>query len=422
MSAALPIRQATAQVVERIYGGVLGAPISLTITQDESWSPRVQGELTAPRRLLDEITRPNGDAKLGELQGDTLTIQLVTRYGRQRLCRDYTPVMLAGGAPALLDYVRTPEAPWHPGEPILPLSAATALWGGSVAAVTADCGGSIAAITRALRQPGGSYNIPPTEHQLVRVRRRKETPDDLEGVVTITFVGEDVRLHDTLNTTPAAYVNYYTSLRSLVLDVLGKVYGGGFELDLPVLVRGQDVTIPTGQEWKPAQAPWEFLHPILEAVGWQLYADLEGRYHLEPRATTPAPHGLDADRDLIDFQAIRDRAEGYYDAAMVEYTDGNPAIPAERWDIAAHPGARRVLHETRSGKRTTPGAAALLLQRSQARFTPGAAQSTIQLDLHPGHRIDARTPWRTEHATISALTHTYPAAETRYELRDITTD
>ena len=420
---ALPIRQVSAQVVERLHGGLLGQPISLTITQDESWSPRVQGQLTAPRRLLDEIARPHGSVKLGEMQGDTLNLALVTRYGRQRLCRDYTPALLAGGFPALLALARTPPTPWHPGEPIQTLAAATARWGASVAAVTAECGGSMAAITKALRQPGGSYDTPATETQTVRVRRRKETPEDLDGIVTITFAGEDVRLHDSLNTATAAYENQgYTSLRGLVEDVLQKVYGGGFELDLPVLARGLDVAIPTGQEWKPAQSAWEFLHPILESVGWQLYADLEGIYQLEPRATTTAPHGLDADRDLIDFQTIRDRADSFYDAAMVEYTDGNPAIPSERWDITAYPGARRVLHETRAGKRTTPGAAALLLQRSQARFTPGAARSTVQLDLKPGHRIDARTPWRTEHATIAALTHTYPEAETRYELRDIITE
>lgn len=420
MSWALPIREPVAQVVERVYGGVLGVPISLTITQDESWSPRVQGELTAPRRLLDEIARPGGSASLGELQGDTLTIQLVTRYGRQRLCRDYTPVMLAGGAPGLLAFVRAPAAPWHPGEPIQPLSAATARWGGSVAAVTAECGGSIAAITRALRQPGGSYDIPPTETQTVRVRRRKESPDDLEGTVTITLAGEDVRLHDERNTATAAYVNFYTSLRALVTDVLGKVYEYSLDIDRPRLTPGTDVTIPTGQEWKPAQTAWEFLHPILEAAGWQLYADLAGVYHLVARLSSPAPHGLDADRDLIDMKTIRDRADGYYDAAMIEYTDGT--TPAERWDVYAPLGARRVAHETRPGKRLSAGAAEQLVQRSRARLTPGTAQSTVQLDLRPGHRLAIRTPWRTEQATISALTHTYPAAETSYELRDIPTE
>lgn len=422
MSGALPIRQVSARVVERVYGGALGVPISLTITQDESWSPRVQGELTAPRRLLDQIERPNDSAALGKLQGDLLTIKLATRYGRQRTCADYTVVMLAGGAPALLDAARTPPIPWHPGEPIMPLSAATARWGASVAAVTAECGGSIAAITRALRQPGGAYDVPPTELRTVRVRRRKETPTDLEGTVTITLAGEDVRLHDARNTATAAYVNYYTSLRALVTDVLGKVYEYSLDIDRPKLTPGATVAITTGQEWKPAASAWEFLHPILEAAGWQLYADLAGVYQLEARIATPAPHGLDASVDLIDFVPVRDRTDGYYTAAMVEYTDGNPAIPAERWDVYAPAGSHRVAHETRPGKRLSAGAAEQIVARARARATPGTAQSTVQLDLLPGHRLPIRTPWRTEQATISALTHTYPAAETRYELRDIPTE
>lgn len=420
---ALPIRQPDIEVVERIGGARLGVPISLTLTQDESWSPRVQGELTVPRRLLDEIAKPNGDVKLGELQGDTLTLNLITRYSRQRLCREYTLALLAGGFPALLALARTPLAPWHPGEPIRTLAAATARWGGSVAAVTAECGGSMAAITQALREPGGSYDTPPTETQTVRVRRRRETPEDLEGTVTITVASEDVRLHDARNTATAAYVNLtYTSLRALVTDVLGKVYQTSLDIDRPRLAPGADIAILTGQEWKPAQTAWEFLHPILEAAGWQLYADLDGTYRLDARLTTDAPHGLDADRDLIDFTAIRDRADGYFDAAMIEYTDGDPLIAAERWDVYAPSSARRVAHVTRPGKRLGIGAAEALVQRALARLTPGTAESTVQLDLKPGHRLAFRTPWRTEHATISALTHTYPDAVTRYELRDIPTE
>ncbi len=421
MSGALPIRQATARLLERFTEAPIATPISLTLTQDESWSPRVQGELVAPRRLLDELAAPGGSVALGKLQADYLVIELETRYGRGRPVSDYTAAMQVSRA-ALMELLYSKPAPWHPGEPLLPLSEATARWGGSVAAVTAAVGGSVAKLTAALRQPGGSYDIPPTERRIVRVRRRKTTPNDLDGTVTLTFAGEDVRLHDFRHTGTAAYVNTsHTSLRRLVSDVLGKIAANMIEVYTVQLMGGADVTIPTGQEWKPAQTAWEFLHPILEAVGWQLYTGLDGIYRLETRTDKPAPYGLDAARDLIDFENTTDRAAQFFDAAMVEYTDADEAIPSQRWDVYTYPGAQRIAHETRPGIKYNPGAAQALVERSRVRSTPGKAQTTVQLGLLPGHRPSWRTPWRTEHATISSLTHTYPDAETSYELREITT-
>lgn len=418
---ALPIRQVRARIVERITEATLSTPIELSLTLDEDWSPRIQGELTAPRRLLDELERPGGSVTLGKRQGDYLTIALETRYGRGRKVSEYTAAMLQG-RPHLMALIRTKPAPWHPGEPLRPLSYATTLWGGSVAAVTAAVGGSIAKLTAALRQPGGSYDIPPTERRLVRVRRRKETPNDLDGTVTIEFASEDVRLHDFRHTGTTAYVNQYTRLRPLVTDVLSKISEGTFETVSVQLLGGLDVTIASGQEWKPTQTAWAFLHPILESAGWQLYADTDAIYRLEPRITTAAPNNLDADRDLMNFQSVQDRTDSFYDAAIVEYTDGDPLIPATRWDVFAYPGAQRIAHETRPGIRTMPGAAENIVERSRLRGSKATAHATVQLGLLPGQRIEARTPWRTESATIAAVTHTYPAAESQLKLRDHTTD
>ena len=414
----LPIREPRVRIVERLTGAPIGTPVSLSVKIDESWSPRVQGELTAPTQLLDQIAAPGGDVALGKLQGDYLVIELATRYGRGRPVSEYTKAKQISRA-KLMELIRSKPAPWHPGEPISPLSAATALWGGKVSRVTADVAGSMARLTAALRQPGGAYDVPPTEHMTLRVRRRKETPNDLDGTVTISFAGEDVRLHDFRHTGTSAYVNYYTTLRALVNDVLGKVTAYSPDVWSVELGGTQDVPIATGQEWKPAQTAWEFLHPILESVGWQLYADPAGAYWLTPRETVVAPLELDAARDLIDFSIVRDRAEGYYDGAMIEYTDGDDANPAERWDIHAPLGAQRIAHETRPGKRLIPGAAQNLVERSHGRATPGTAKATVQLTLDAGQRVAARTPWGTEYATISALTHTYPDAETALDLRDI---
>lgn len=415
----IPISEPRATVIERFTEGTLATPIMLTLSQDEDWSPRIRGDLTAPLRLLDDLAAPGGSIKLGKLQGDYLTLKLETWHGPGLTCADVSElgwVTYGGDVQAV---TRALTRPWHPGELIRPVSAATLLWGGTVATVTAVPGEDIASLTRVLRQPGGSYDIRPTDTQIVRVRRRKETPNELDGTMTIEFVGEDIRLHDFKHTGTTAYVNFYTSLRGLVEDVLGKIAKDAATYVAVQLAGGDDLAIASGQEWKPAQTAWDFLHPILESVGWQLYADLHGIYRLEPRVTKPAPHPLDAAVNLIDFQRINTHAESYYDAAMIEYTDADADIPTERWDVFAPPGSQRIAHETRPGTRAIPGAAEHFVERAKLRGTPGVATATVQIGLAPGQRVQFITPWRTEYATVQAITHHYPNSETTFDLRGI---
>lgn len=423
----IPIREVRATIVERITRTPLGRPISLNVGMDEEWSPRIQGEVVIPDTL--DLSAWHLGGGLWKLQGDVLTVELETRYGPGFTVADLTAAY--GGSVAAVTAAQggsvraiTEEhtRPWHPGELLQPLAAATALWGGSTAAVTADHGGKIAEITRRLRQPGGSYLIPDTEHLRLVLRIREQTRDELDGTITIAVASEDVRLHDYRHTASTLLQSTHTRIRPLVEDVLRRIGQDAALWHRIELAAGPDTVIASKQEWKPGQTAWEFLHPIIEQIGWTLYADESGVYRLEPRITTVAPDSLHGDRNLIDYRPATDLKNAYYEGAIVEYTDGDPLIPAQRFDVYLMPGAQRIMHDTRPGVRTMPGAAEQLVTRSRTRATIGEAEAVTMLRLRPGQRAGIRSPQRTDHGTIRAVRHRLPDAETSLSFRDIIPD
>lgn len=413
----IPIRAHEAHVVERFTLAEVAEPIELTLGMDESWSPRVQGTLTVAENAIQWPT-----VAIEKRQGDWITLTLETRYGPTFTLWDLTADFGGSIAAVSAAHGGSVEAitqaytrPWNPRENLLPLSAATARWGGSVAAVTADVGGGVEAITRALRVPGGSYLIPETERMLARLKVRKITPDYDAGTITYDLASADVRLHEYRRTDTSVWMSPTTSLRALVQEMIG--YLGGAD-GPPELAPGPDVTIPAGTDWATAQTIWEALSPVLESVGYELWADLDGRYRLGPRTTTAAPVILDADANLISFEPVTDTSTSHADGGIVEYSEG--ATDADKYDVYLMPGASRILHETRPGIKPGAGAAENIVARARARGRAARARVTTQLKLRPSQSVQIRGGGSPSLATIESLSWDYRTAETTMQLRDLT--
>lgn len=426
MTGVLSIRENHATILERITHERLGSPISVRLRLNEEWSPRITGDIVIPDTL--DLSASHLPGQLWKLQGDTLTMRLETWYGPGLPVKDITEhrtearcsyFTITPGA-SCEAMTRLYTHPWHPDELLQPLSAATALYGGTPSTVTATHQPvTPAKLTRDLRQPGGSYLIPDTETLLLALRIRAQTPNELDGTITLQVASEDVRLHDYRLTEVTELLSTHTSLRHLVADVLRRIIDTATDLNRIELAGGPDITIPTGQIWEPGQTAWDFLNPTIEAVGWTLYTDPAGVYHLEPRQTTTTTHTLDADRNLIDYQPTTDLTAAFYDAAVVEYVDADVNIPSARFDVYAPPGFQRVMHETRPGTRPVAGAAEQLVQRSRTRAAIATAQTLTLFELLPGHRVAISSVDRNDQGTVTAITHSLPDAESTVELRDI---
>lgn len=414
----IPIRSFHAAVLERYSLAEVAEPIALTLSMDETWSPRIQGEMILAAHA---IQWP--DTATEKRQGDWLTIELVTHYGPTfsiaSLTAAHGPTVAAwttahgGNVEAV---TRHHTAPWYPGEELQPLAAATTLWGGAVAAVTAAHGGTIEQVTRALRVPGGSYLIPPSERMLARVKKRTVTPNLEDGTVTYEFASDDIRLHEFRRAELTIWMSETTSIRALVGEMFA--YLGGAD-GPPEIAPGPDIAIPPGTDWLPTQTIWEALSPVLEAAGYELWADLDGTFRLGPRITTTAPIVLDADSNLISYEPVENLTTSYADGGIVEYTDG--VTEADKYDVYLMPNASRILHETRPGIKPLSGAAEHLVQRARARGATANAATIAELQLRPGHRAQIRPGTTPRYGTVESLSWDYQTAETTLNLRDINT-
>lgn len=422
MTAVIPIRQHTVTRVERFAEYALKAPIQAELSSDESWSPRTQSTVT-----FDSYPVQWPDPSHRNRQGDWMLLRLATFYAERFTLAELTAThggsvaavtAAHGGSTAPVTAAHT--RPWNPAESLQPLSAATGLWGGDTAAVTTDIGGSTAAATRALRVPGGSYLPARSEYLTAQLIIRDISEDPAAGTITYRLASDDARLHDYRRTvtTPATFTT--TSLRTLVhqlLEYLVDPYG------VPPLAAGPDTEIIPPIEWKPAQTIWDVLAPILEVVGWELYADLSGVFQLRPRIPAAASVGLDADTNLIEIRPATDMARAAADGAIIEYEGGDPEAPATRYDVFTMPGAKRILHETRDGVKPGPGAAERLVSRARARAHTATARTLWELSLAAGQEVAVALPAAVTTPTgiIQSISWDTSTRESVIELRDITT-
>lgn len=451
----IPIRQNNVQIVDRIRKIPLGIPTTVTLTMDEEWSPRIQGEITLDDHILAERLRPGDDQKLGSLQADIIRLEIETTHRPHigALVTAFNKLPTSGGTyggsvaiwsvylnaygPTLAGLTQADEqfsattggGAWNQGEVIEPLRTATALWGGVVEQVTEAFGPvvQLAKITAALRTPGGVYDPPPTDRLSVQLRIRGEHPNWGDGTTTLTVASEEVRLEDYRRTITTTHITTETSLRALVRWVLSEILKTAAIGTVLELAPGPDIAIPAGQEWTTGQTASEMLHPIIEAVGWTLYCDVDARYYLEPRTTTVAPLDLDIDRNILDIENDDEVTGDWYDGAVIEYTDADPLDPAARFDIYA-PWAQRVAHLTRPGVRPVPGAAQQFVERARSRGVTGRIESLMLTALRPAQRVTSLLDtyvaqgnvYRlSQSGTIRTVTHRLPDGETSLTLRDI---
>lgn len=400
----IPISRHSAALLDD-RGELLAEPITASLTLDADWTPRAQAKAMLLAGDSDNLARRR------------VTLRLRQSFGSDLSCAGITAVwgggvgaFTRGKVRAARDVTRELTTPYNPFEYTNPLTLGTTLWGGSIAAVTADPGAQLAELTRVMRVPGGSYS-PPAAVFVDYVLVPSRIPADARTqAVEVTFNSVDVELHDYRRTTTTVYVSAYTSLRELVVMAAG--------LTGLTLAPGQDKTIPTGAEWRPGMTIWEFLHPVLESVGWQLYGNEIGTLTLEPETPVDSPMTLHADTNLIEYEPELDQDDAYADGAIVEYLGGENG-PV--YDVYRPAGSRRILHETRDVAYPGPGAAELLVQRSRTRSATAKTEHLSDYRARPNTNTTV-TPndGGPRSGLITKLEWSYPEATQRTDLRNIT--
>lgn len=160
----------------------------------------------------------------------------------------------------------------------------------------------------------------------------------------------------------------------------------------PVLERTPDFLT-----WSPGQSAWDFLTPILQAVGLRLFCD-EGRvwrladdtYSVPGVVRAAAGLNLYSHTDLMSRTATQtDGLPLFCDAVVIEYrwTDAR-GVEQVRYDQAGSASPSKAYYlERRETAYPGPGTAAYILRRLQARQKQQTATAAIDFAATPGMTV-----------------------------------
>lgn len=146
--------------------------------------------------------------------------------------------------------------------------------------------------------------------------------------------------------------------------------------------------------WSPGQSAWDYLTPILQAVGLRLFCDearvwrlVDDTYSAPGTVAASAGRNLYAHSELMSRTATQtDGLPLFCDAVMIEYrwTD-RLGIERVRFDVAGPVAASKAYYIERPDTAYPgPGTAAYVLRRLQARRTQQSATAALDLAATPG--------------------------------------
>jgi hypothetical protein len=168
----------------------------------------------------------------------------------------------------------------------------------------------------------------------------------------------------------------------------------------PLIDRGPDALT-----WTPGQSAWDFLTPILQAVGWRLVPDLLDRtWRVKSVDAVPAGGvvGISVGRNLYSLSDLISRTASqsdgtplFADAVLIHYTwtDSTTDERLERWESAGPSTAQKVYSIERPDTAYPgPGAAAYILERLAARRRQLTVEAAEDYDPMPGRAVSITAP------------------------------
>jgi hypothetical protein len=183
---------------------------------------------------------------------------------------------------------------------------------------------------------------------------------------------------------------------SYLYDWTGDAYNSS-STRRPLIDRGPDTLT-----WTPGQTAWDFLTPILQAVGWKLtpLKMLRQWAVTENEAIAPGTSlSINYGQNLYDLKNLTSRTatqdDGtplYADAVVIHYTwvDSTTGERREAWDSAGG-GQKTHTVEYTDVAYPGPGAAAYLLERLQARKQQLTVTAAQDYSAWPGQEISIST-------------------------------
>jgi hypothetical protein len=197
---------------------------------------------------------------------------------------------------------------------------------------------------------------------------------------------------------------------------------------IPIIDRGPDALT-----WSPGQSAWDFLTPILQAVGWRLVPNLTDRGWTVKSVDSAPPGGtialavgsnLYSLTDLISRTASQsDGTPLFADAVLIHYTwtDSTTGEAREAYDSAGPAQPQKVhLIDRRDTAYPGAGAAAYVLGRLATRRRQLTVDAAEDYDPLPGRDVLITGPRDDVLAgTIDAITWDFTTARMTVKTKDL---
>lgn len=235
---------------------------------------------------------------------------------------------------------------------------------------------------------------------------------------------------DTNNTSIVPYFDGATVDSSTYrYDWTGDVYNST-STRTPLVDRGPDALT-----WTPGQTAWDFLTPILQAVGWRLVPNMTAR-GWTVKSVDAVPTGgvvaISAGRNLYSLSDLMSRTASqndgtplFADAVLVHYswTDSATGQRRERWESAGPSQPQKVYTLERPDTAYPgPGAAAYVLERLSARRRQLTVAAAEDYDPLPGREVSITAPGGdVVTGVIDALTWTFASARMSVKTKGLIT-
>jgi len=348
--------------------------IDASVDLDESWSPYAQARLTCaipPLASLDAI-----DPRLGR----RIRIRLQQTFGDSE-----------------------------------PLSALSAAWAGTTLATqTAALADTfLNGLSATYGHPYNAFGTRASTRRSLDLVLRSREVDHANGTMYLTAASDESLLQDYGLVATTATSAGPTSVRTICAWVLGKV---GL-----VLYPGTADGTVTDSTWLPGVSAWDYLRPLVDAVGLRLWCDDRRNFYLaDPIDGTSGGLSISA-KYATQATDVIDMERDWYDAVVITYSWRDAAGNDQTaYDTASAAGYSKVLALTYDRPYPGRGAAAAMLSRTLGRGRQQALEAVSDYSAAPGMAITVtlpNTPIQT--GLLSAVSWQVPGDEMRLTPRDL---
>jgi hypothetical protein len=393
------------------------APISCTVTVDETFSPYVTATVVVPTNAMPYSPDPRFPVFLGlQLQqdfGDLLIIYKITADHGGNMAS-----LTAAFGGDVAKVTRAYTSPWNIFEPGLPLSTVTAEYGGDVSDITAADLMTVWKMSKFLHGEG-TFNPAPSTIFDGYLMLRAITKDYISGETTLELTSHEAILLDSVGY-PSEIIPTYSSLRDLINSVLAETIGA-----LTQLQPGAADFVysePYARVWPAEKTAWDYLYELVTSAGLVLYCDEKGDWYLEYSMAVSGSLELKDDDNITTLSSRIDRNNpNFFDYAIVEYRNEGELPVYKNFGISGFDISKDRYFRFENLEYPGGNPAQELVYRGNTRGETYEVEAISNYNARPRQNmtIDV-TGEPTKTAIIQSITWSLPSARMSVDIRDLT--